>query len=258
MEAARRLATMDHEVELWEASERLGGRLALGAQCDGPLDRFLGWLRREVERSEARVELGVIATSERVAAGGFDDVVVATGASWTAPELEGAPLPFVMTVDTVAPWLMADDGSTHDHAVGPTVVVVGGGKVGLSLADFAARRGRTVTVLESTTVFGSELGLPGRFELVADLEARGVNLRPACTAELFEPGCIVVRNASGQQERVAVDAVIIATPAGPDRRVALALDAAGIAYREIGDCRRFGLLEGALLDASELTAPTSV
>ena len=257
MDAARRYAAAGHEVVMWEASERLGGRLALAARCDAPLDRFLGWLAREVERSSVSVELGVTATPERIAAAGFDEVVVATGARWSAPDLEGAGLPFVSTIDTLGPWLRADDGS-----VGASVVVVGGGKVGLSLADVAARRGRQVTVVEPTAVFAVELGLPGRFELVADLEARGVVLRAELEVHSFEPageqGRVVARAANGDIERIAADSVLVASPIGPDGRVATALAAAGIVHRAIGDCRRFGLLEGALLDAAELTGSASL
>jgi len=252
LEAARRLATMGHAVSLWEAAARLGGRLVSAARCDAPLDRYLGWLLHEVERTEAVVELGVTFTPERVAAGGFDEVVVATGASWAAPDLPGADLPFVSTIDAVSPWLAADD-----QTVGMNVVVVGGGKVGLSVADLAARRGRDVTVLEPTSVFASELGLPGRFQLVAELEERGVHLRPAVDVLSFEPGCVVVRAGTEDTTRVPTDTAIIATPQGSDRRVAADLVAASIAFREIGDCRHFALLEGALLDASELAASMS-
>jgi 2,4-dienoyl-CoA reductase (NADPH2) len=254
IDAARRLAGIGHKVELWEATTRLGGRLISAAYCDAPLHRFLGWLLRDLERSGAAVELGVSATPQRVAEGGFDEVVVATGARWTAPDLKGAQLPFVATIDTLLPWLASDDRNLDTPLVGTSVVVVGGGKIGLSLADVASRRGRDVTVLESTAVFGSELGLPGRFELVADLEARGVDLRPDIAVQSFENGCVTTRTGSGGVERIPADTVIVATPAGPDRRAASAFDAAGIMYREIGDCRRVGLLEGALLDASELSA----
>ena len=247
MEAVRRLAGMGHDVELWEAAERLGGRLVSAARCDAPLDRLLGWMSREVERSGAVVELGVTATPERIARSGFDVVVVATGASWTPSNLPGSDLPFVLTVDAIGSWFAGDDGLLGDR-----VVVVGGGKVGLSIADAAARRGHDVTVLESTSVFASELGLPGRFELVADLEARGVTLRADVDTQSFEPGHVVVRAVSEGVTRVPADSVIVANPIGPDRRVATALVAANIAFHEIGDCRRFGLIEGAMLDASDL------
>ena len=235
-------------MSLWEASARLGGRLVSAAQCDAPVDRYLGWLLREVDRSNTVVEVGVAVTSERVARGGFDEIIVATGASWVAPDLPGAELPFVATVGALASWLASDDDT-----VGTRVVVVGGGKVGLSLADVAARRGRDVTVVESSTVFASELGLPGRFQLVADLEERGVHLQPACAVLSFEPGCVVGSGAEGTT-RIPADTVIIATPREPDRGLRTDLEAANIAFREIGDCRRFGLLEGALLDAAGVEA----
>jgi 2,4-dienoyl-CoA reductase (NADPH2) len=249
METARRLSAMGHDVSLWEAAARLGGRLVSAAGCDAPLDRYLGWLQLEIERSETVVELGVTVTPERVVGAGFDEIVVATGASWDAPELPGADLAFVSTVDAIAPWIAADD-----HTVGATVAVVGGGKVGLSLADLAQRRGRDVTVLEATSVFASELGLPGRFQLVADLEERGVHLLPAVDVRAFEPGCVVVATGGADATRVPVETVIIATPHGPDERLGAGLRAAKIAFRAIGDCRRFGLLEGALLDAAEIEA----
>jgi 2,4-dienoyl-CoA reductase (NADPH2) len=248
MEATRRLAGMGHHVELWEAAERLGGRLVSAARCDAPLDRLLGWLSREVDRSGAVVELGVTVTTDRIARAGFDEVVVATGARWAAPNLPGADLPFVMTVDALGPWLAGDDGLLGDR-----VVVVGGGKVGLSLADAVARRGHDVTVLESSSVFASELGLPGRFELVADLEARGVKLRADVETRAFEAGHVVVRTAE-DGARIPADSVIVANPSEADPRLASALLAANIAFYEIGDCRRFGLIEGAMLDASDLVS----
>jgi hypothetical protein len=103
-------------------------------------------------------------------------------------------------------------------------------------------------------VFAPELGLPGRFELVADLEERGVDLRPGVAVQSFEPG-FVVAIVGGERVRFGADSVVVAQPTGPDRRVATDLAAAKIAFREIGDCRTVGrLLEGALLDASELAA----
>ena len=53
------------------------------------------------------------------------------------------------------------------------VAILGGGKPGLTLALALRARGAAVTVVEPTAVFGTELGLPGRWRMVADAEAAG-------------------------------------------------------------------------------------
>ncbi|HEX4492654.1 MAG TPA: FAD-dependent oxidoreductase [Acidimicrobiia bacterium] len=247
MHTAAVLARRGHAVTLWEAGTRLGGRLVAAGRCDAPIDRFVGWLQHELDGSGAAVALGVDATPELVARGGFDEVVVATGAAWSGLEGPGSDLPFVHTVDGLGSWL-ADDGAL----VGRRVVVIGGGKAGLSLADLASRRGREVTIVEATNVFGAELGLPGRFELVATLEERGVRFAPGRVVESIEADAVYVRAGDASAERLPADSVLVATPGRPDETVATALTAAGIVHRVIGDCRRVGMLEGALLDAADV------
>ena len=253
MRAATDLARRGHDVTLWERAPRLGGRLATAARCDEPLDRFVGWLQHELEGSRAVVELGVDVTAERVARGGFDEVVVATGATWSPPAAAVGHDAFVLTLDAIDRWLAARaTGAADDATVGARVAIVGGGKAGLSLADAASRRGRAITVIEPTAVFGTELGLPGRFELVAQLEARGVAFRPGLSVERIEPGAVIARSGPGDEERVECDTVFVATPGDPDDSVAKRLAEAGIPHRVIGDCRHIGGVEGALLDAREL------
>jgi 2,4-dienoyl-CoA reductase (NADPH2) len=234
-------------VTLWEASSRLGGRLVAAGRCDEPIDRFVGWLRHELDGSGVAVALGVDATADLVARGSFDEVIVATGAAWSALPYPGSGGPLVHTVDALAPWL-ADDG----ELVGRRVVVIGGGKAGLSLADLASRRGRDVTIVEPTAVFGAELGLPGRFELVATLEERGVRFAPGLVVDGFDADGVSVHAGDGGTERLPADAVLLAVPVGPADVVSKALSGAGIPHRVIGDCRRVGMLEGALLDAADV------
>ena len=98
-------------------------------------------------------------------------------------------------------------------------------------------------------VFGSELGLPGRFRLVADVEALGVRLAGRAVIASIGAGAVQV-SVGDVVEEIKADSVIVASGAVPDTSLADALHQAGIAARAVGDCRTIGRIEGANLDAA--------
>ncbi|HEV8297460.1 MAG TPA: FAD-dependent oxidoreductase [Acidimicrobiales bacterium] len=247
LETARVLSARGHRVTLWEAGERLGGVLVHAGRADPLLDRYVGWLARQVEQAGVELVLGRRATLETVRALGADEVVVATGAVWGRPAVAGADLPHVFGIADIGAWLEADG-----PAVGTRVAVLGGGKPGLSIADLCARRGRQVTIVEPTHVFGSELGLPGRWRLVADLEAAGVRLLGRGTVVKITPDAVYVNVADGDPEDLPADTVIATATVAPDATLADALDAAGIHAHLVGDCAGIRRIEGANLDAAHL------
>jgi len=256
LEAARLLAGRGHRVTVWEGGERLGGLLALAARADPLMDRYLGWLRRQVEQAEVAIELGQRADSAAVLALGADEVVLATGARWERPQIPGAELAHVMTVPELRRWLDGDD----DTVVGTAVAILGGGKIGLSLAELCQRRGRTVTVIEPSPVFGIELGLPGRWRIVADLEASGAVLMGSTAAAAITPdgvhtsaaGPDAGNPAEGNRgvAEVKADTVIIASGAVPDSGLAGELSATALPIHLVGNCRTVANIEGANLDAA--------
>ncbi len=148
LEAARVLAEAGHRVTIWESGLRLGGMLVPAGAADPLLGRYLGWLVRQVERADVALEVGRTASVEAVAAFGADEVVVATGAEWGTGAVPGADRPHVLSVPALTDWLAAED-----RTVGERVVVLGGGKPGVSIAALARQRGRDVSVVEPTHVF---------------------------------------------------------------------------------------------------------
>jgi 2,4-dienoyl-CoA reductase-like NADH-dependent reductase (Old Yellow Enzyme family) len=252
LEAARLLAGRGHPVRLWEATERLGGMLGIGGLVDPLLDRYLGWLLREVERAGVSLDVGRRATPALIQAAGAEVVVIATGAVWAVPpELSRSPAADVRSLSSLRPWL--EGGDSVD--VGGSVAVLGGGKVGLSVAGALSRRGRNVTVIEPTAVFGLELGLPGRWRTVADLEAAGVSLVGQATVESVDVG-VLRFTVDGEGREVKADTVIVAGGARPEQTLAEELRAAGVVVHAVGDCTGtgtgLGMLEGANLGAAEL------
>ncbi|HXY92936.1 MAG TPA: FAD-dependent oxidoreductase [Acidimicrobiia bacterium] len=247
LEAARLLSSQGHRVTVWEQSDALGGVLRHAGCADPVLDRYLGWLVREVEHADVDIEVGRAVDPESTAALGPDEIVVATGAVWTRPRIPGGDADHVLTVPDLEDWLLG----LHETLVGPRVAVVGGGKPGLSIADLCLRRGHSVALIEPTAVFGVELGLPGRFRLVHDLEAAGARLLADASVAAIGTRSVQVRH-EGATEDVPADTVILASGEVPDTRLATALGTVGVPVRSVGDCRAVRGLEGANLDALDV------
>jgi len=146
LECARRLAERGHRVELREAGHELGGMLRLAEQADTDLLGLADWLAGAAADAGVEVHLGQAVDGSDL--DGVDVLVWAVGAPWAVDALP-----------------------TGD---GP-LTVVGDGKAALSLARWAAVAGRPTTLLAPGPVLAPELGLPGRFRLVADARTDGVD-----------------------------------------------------------------------------------
>jgi 2,4-dienoyl-CoA reductase (NADPH2) len=246
LEAARVLAGRGHDVSLHEAGTELGGMLRYARHADVLLDRYLGWIVRQVEQAGVDIHLGSAVDVHAVRAAGADEVVVATGATWHLPDVPGADLPHVFTVPQLGGWLR-DDGD----AVGSRVVLLGGGKPAMSIGARCIERGRSIAIVEPTHVFCGELGLPGRWRLVADIEKAGARLVPNAAVDRIEPGLVRVR-VGDDVEDIPADTVIVTAGATPLSTLVDELAEAGIACHVIGDSAGVRRIEGANLDANNL------
>jgi len=246
LEAARVLSGVGHSVTLWEASEQLGGMLRYAGRADELLDRYKGWMIRQVEQAGVALEVGKRASVADVKAFGADVVVVATGATWGKPSVPGADRVNVFSVPQLGGWLDADDST-----VGKRVAIIGGSKAAVSIGNLCIARGREVAIIEPSNVFVPELGLPGRWRLVPDIEAAGARLVDTATIESIGDAGVVV-NIAGASETIPADTVIVVNSVTPQGGLLAELKAAGVDARGVGDCVEVRRIEGANIDAAEL------
>ena len=247
LEAARVLAAEGHRVTIWEASAELGGVLHNVRGLDPVLDAQRTWLMGEVEILGVTVELNRTATAATISADDFDDVVVATGPTWRGAGLPGEDLTHVLRPTDLDPEVI--ERITGLDA-GP-IVIIGGGKPGLTLALAFRERGAAVMLVEATGVFGTELGMPGRFRTVADAQTAGIELVPnARVIQITATGVVI--EAEGARRTLPAATVVIATRSAPRATLADDLRSVSPELHVVGDARDARGFEGITRDAEEL------
>ncbi|CAM9548493.1 unnamed protein product [Discosporangium mesarthrocarpum] len=246
MEAARLASLRGHTVRLVEASDRLGGRFALAAKTAEPNAELLAWLEGEMVRNGIDVRLGERAEAQAIVDAGFDEVILATGASWPRPDW-GTGDARVVLVDDLRDWL-AEEGEEH----GRHFVVVGGDRAGLALATVARRRGASVEVIEETEVFAAANGLVGRWRHVHDAQASGIELHGGARVLGTEAEGLRWAARDGSERVSPADLVVVASGARAGSSLAAALRPLGVVGRMIGDAKDVRFVEGAMESAAEL------
>ncbi len=246
MEAARLASLRGHAVRLVEAADRLGGRFALAARTAEPNAELLGWLVGEMERNDVDVRLGERVDARAIAEAGFDEVILATGATWPRPEW-GVGDARVVGIDDLSEWLEEEGDERGRH-----FVVVGGDRAGLALATVARRRGASVEVIEATEVFAAANGLVGRWRYVHDAREAGIELHGGARVLGIDAEGLRWTARDGAERISPADLVLVASGARAGSSLAAALRPLGVEGRMIGDAKELRFVEGAMESAAEL------
>lgn len=249
LETARVLALAGHSVEVRDCGAQAGGILAAVAGVDPVLDRYRAWLEAEARRAGADLRLGLDrpVTAADVTAEAVDAVVVATGPAWTRPAVPGAER--IRTPVELAGEIAGRGPSA--------VALLGGGKPALTVATWLRANGHTVTIVESTAVFGRELGLPGRWRMVADAEAAGVTLVGDAEVASVAPDAVSVV-VGGESRSIAADLVVTTTRTAGAPGLAEELDALGVTTHVVGDAAAARGFEGITRDAEDVARALAV
>jgi NADPH-dependent 2,4-dienoyl-CoA reductase/sulfur reductase-like enzyme len=176
------------------------------------IDVRLGHEARGIDLDAREVEAWD-AAGERTVRIGFDALHVATGARPVRPDLPGIDRPMVHGVQTLddAARLEAEVRDRDGHAV----VVVGGGYIGLEMAEAFVLRGLDVTLVEAAPQLMPSLDADVAAPLVGALEDLGIDVRLETPLEAVEDGALV---AGG--ERIPADVVVLGLGVVPNAGLA--------------------------------------
>ena len=166
------------------------------------------WLREqgaELVRGEARVvRPGVVSVDDREIE--YGELVIATGSSPAVPPVEG--------IEDVDFWTNRDAVWTDE--VPDSLVVLGGGPVGVELAQFFRRMGAAVTILEPSTQLLARIDSEAGELLGERFGEEGIDVRVAVRAERVEATGNGVRVYPSSGDPLDAERLLVATGRRPN------------------------------------------
>lgn len=276
MAAAATLAERGHLVTLFEAEDRLGGQFNMAMVIPGKEDygETIRYFSHRLDQLGVDICLSTRASAEDLTGGGFDAVILASGATPRPLDLKGADHPKAMSYVDVL-W--------HRKPVGKKVVIIGAGGIGFDVAEFLTsaagpidpndadidgflaewgidttltgaggvtsfgpkmHSARSITLCQrSDQRFGRTLGKSTGWAILEALRMKGVAFVGGIAyREIDDAGLHVT---IGDEETVIeADTVVICAGQKPRRELQASLEAAGLPVHLIG-----GAAEAAVLDA---------
>lgn len=232
MELAALAREGGHEVELWEASDALGGQLryAVRAPRHENYGKYLDWQERRLDAVGVTVRRGTRGTVDAVLAAGPDVVAVATGAGPRRPDIPGVDGPHVLDIRDV----LAGRSTPGQRVL---VVAQDDHVAPLSVADFLAERGHAVTLVYATQGPAPLLGRYIIGGILGRLDERGVRMRFMEEVVGLGPDGATVRNVySLRTEEVGgFDSVVLACGSVADATLYDGLKGRGLQLHVLGD-----------------------
>jgi len=244
LEAARLLALRGHAVTLCEREPELGG-LALAAVAAEPNNApLLDELLRAVAAAKIELRLGCEVDAALIAELDPDAVVAAVGARRVRPAIPGADAAHVLD-----PWQLRG-GFEVALARGPRVVVVGGGLVGVEIAERLTELGASVSLIAAQSVLAQEMSPPRRWRAVHLLKEHGVAWHTGARLVAIERDRLHFNAKDGAEQQLAIDTVVLSDATAANDELATALASHRAALHRIGDCVAPRTFEAALYEAT--------
>jgi 2,4-dienoyl-CoA reductase (NADPH2) len=132
--AATVLAERGHHVDLFDSAAEIGGQLNMAKRVPGKEEfhEMLRYFGRRIAQTGVHLQLNTRADAARLAAGGYDEVIVATGVSPRVPKIPGLEHAKVLSYIDVL---------RHAKPVGRKVAIIGAGGIGFDVAEYLVHDG---------------------------------------------------------------------------------------------------------------------
>lgn len=235
MEAAWYAARRGHRTTLCEQRRRLGGQFFLASlpPFKDDLAIYLFNMAHRLKDAGVDVRLNTPVNADFIRGFDADRVIIATGSRPIHLPFRGLEYTSHLSADDVL--------GGHLDKTGDRVAIIGGGLVGAETAEYIARTGRRVCIVEMTDDIARGIHPVMQDFLKKRLAALEVALFPGHTVQAFENGGIAAVRTDGTMVHLGpFDTIVIALGSKADTTLCAELDKAGIAYVAAGDCVQAG------------------
>ena len=232
MEAARVSALRGHDVTLFEKANKLGGLLHIAATVKGdhPEDllSIVRYFESQLRRLKVNVKLSKKADLYGILEEKPDAVIIAIGGSTVIPKITGISSRHVVNGAELHRklrfFLKVFEPRTLRFLsrffmpLGKRVAIIGGSLHGCELAEFLTKRGRKVTIIESSDSIGKGMVDLLLNHLMVWFQKKGVVLKTSVEQIEIVPKGVAIVMRDGSTSVIEVDTVVPAVPLSADSR----------------------------------------
>jgi NADPH-dependent 2,4-dienoyl-CoA reductase/sulfur reductase-like enzyme len=228
--AASEACRLGHRVTLFEKKNILGGQIRY-AQVPPHKEiygEWIDWQAGQVEKSKVEIKKETEVTEALLAEGKPDFVIVATGGEKLVPPIAGVDKPFVCDA-----WQILDGRV----APGKNIVVIGGGLIGMEVADYLSEKGAKVTVVEMLKRSPVLKITSHGYMLHNRLRERGCRMIFGVEVKNIGESCVECSADNEASSISPVDQVVIAAGMKPVNALKGVLEKLGIPFALVGDAQ---------------------
>ena len=162
-------AQRGHSVTLFDADKEIGGQFNIAKQVPGKEEFYetLRYFGKQIQLTGVTLQLNTRVGVDELVAGGFDEVVLATGVSPRTPDIEGVNHPKVLSYLDVL---------RDKKPVGKSVAVIGAGGIGFDVSEYLTHEGTSPSI--DAEKFYAEWGIDTHYNQRGGIKAPHLDKAP--------------------------------------------------------------------------------
>lgn len=231
-----------HKVELFE-KQKLGGQFTLAPLAPGKagMARPLHSLERLCRTSGAIIHEDSEITLEELQSLDVEKIVLASGAQ-----------PIVLPLKGFEHAVTGNQVLEQKANVGKRVLIVGGGLIGIEVAEMLLGQGHEITVVELLEDIARDMEMITRKLTMMRLQDKPIEILTQTKIKSYDDGKAIIEDQNGEREIGPFDSLVVAAGTRPNNKLAEELKQKGLDFEMIGDLRALNQIMGAVRDAREL------